>query len=204
MDKKYIWYLLIPLCLAIYFVYHWQEEKERESYIMNPPLEEDPIASEQNKDQDNAVDEETVIKVDVKGAVQSPGVYIATKGDRVIDIITKAGGFTKEADQNQVNLAKYVQDEMVIFVPKKGEEVFTPDDIETSHPSSESNKGKVNINQANETELQTIPGIGPSKAKAIVEYREQNGLFKRIEDIKNVTGIGDKTFDKLKEHITVQ
>ncbi|MFD2446131.1 helix-hairpin-helix domain-containing protein [Bacillus sp. CGMCC 1.16607] len=146
------------------------------------------------------VPEEPVnIMVDVKGAVIQPGVYHAIQGERVIDLIHKAGGFTKNADQNQVNLSEHIEDEMVIFVPILGDAGGVSQEMGSSGKST-----LININKASDSELQNLPGIGPSKAIAIIEYRETNGGFKKIEDLKKISGIGEKTFEKLAPLITVK
>lgn len=191
--------ILLIIVLFSFGIYHVYENKKERSEFYDIYEEEIEEKEEKNEELNS------LFKVDIKGAVKNPGVYSAQKGERVVDLITKAGGFTENADQNQVNLAQYVEDEMVIYVPQKGEisESITNSSFSTSANSS-SNQGKININKANETELQTIPGIGPSKAKAIIEYREQNGPFQQIEDIQNVSGIGEKTFEKLKDFITVK
>ena len=127
-------------------------------------------------------------------------------GDRVIDGLKAAGGMTKNADQREVNLAQRLRDEMEIYVPKKGE-TLRLGAAEVQQPGSEAdnsgNQNKVSINQASEAQLETIPGIGPSKAKAIIDYRNKHSRFKALTELKNISGIGDKTFEKLKDHITL-
>lgn len=153
---------------------------------------------------DEVIDE--IVIVDVKGAVKMPGVYEAKANDRVVDMINKAGGLMETADEAKINFAIRVEDEMVIYIPKIGEEVAEIEDVPTSGESTGQGKsdGKVNLNTANETELQTLPGIGPAKAAAIIEFRETNGPFKVIEDLKSISGIGDKTFEKLQDQIKVK
>ena len=143
------------------------------------------------------------ILVDVKGAVNNPGVYSLMLDDRVIDAITIAGGYTAEADSAYINHAQKLVDEMVIYVPKIGEDMSIEQKTTVSSPvtSGQASTGKVNLNTATEAELTTLPGIGPAKAKAILEYRDQKGRFKSIDDLKNVSGICEKTFEKLKEYI---
>ncbi|MBD8003636.1 helix-hairpin-helix domain-containing protein [Bacillus norwichensis] len=140
--------------------------------------------------------------VDVKGAVSSPGLYEAKEGDRILDAIEQAGGLIKTADAKQVNFAQKIHDEMVIYVPEKGEVVDEVLPVMSDHSSSQT-EGKININRADLSELQTLSGVGPAKAQAIIDYREEQGPFKRVEDIQNVSGIGEKTFEKLQESITV-
>lgn len=140
--------------------------------------------------------------VDVKGAVSSPGLYEAKEGDRVLDAIDQAGGLIKTADEKQVNFAQKVHDEMIIYIPEKGEVVEEALPAMAA-PSSTQAAGKININRADLSELQNLPGVGPAKAQAIIDYREEQGPFKKVEDIQNVSGIGEKTFEKLQESITV-
>ncbi|WP_313432064.1 helix-hairpin-helix domain-containing protein [Siminovitchia terrae] len=140
--------------------------------------------------------------VDVKGAVSSPGLYEAKEGDRVLDAIDQAGGLIKTADEKQVNFAQKVHDEMIIYIPEKGEVVEEALPAMAA-PSSTQAAGKININRADLSELQNLPGVGPAKAQAIIDYREDQGPFKKVEDIQNVSGIGEKTFEKLQESITV-
>ncbi|YCI75481.1 helix-hairpin-helix domain-containing protein [Bacillus sp. R1-10] len=149
------------------------------------------------------------IKVDVKGAVKSPGIFTAQAGDRVIDLISSAGGFTEKADKDKVNFAQIIEDQMVIYVPEMGEEdkgnleniqVGTSGDAVTKGTSG----GLVNLNTATQEDLQTLTGIGPSKATAILEYRETVGKFKEVDELKQVTGIGDKTFERLRDSVSVK
>ena len=146
--------------------------------------------------------QETVIFVDIKGAVKNPGVYQMKAGDRVKDAIDAAGGLTEEADSQKVNLAKRLEDQMVIVVPKVGEEV---EEILAGETSKEATKeGKVNINTATVEELKTLKGVGEKKAEAIIEYRKKNGSFKTKEDLMKVRGIGKKLFESFQERIVTQ
>lgn len=145
-------------------------------------------------------EEENQVIVDVKGEVQQPGVYEMRQGDRVTDAISSAGGFRETADQNQVNLAGKLKDEMVIYVPKEGEIPSQP----LLPMQQEESANAVNINSASSEELQSLPGIGPAKAEAIITYRDEQGGFKKKEDLMNVSGIGEKSFEKIKEHVTIQ
>jgi len=156
---------------------------------------------EETKREKNAGEEAVII--DLKGAVKNPGVYQMKVGDRVHDALKKAGGTVKKADQKQINLAAVLQDGMVVYIPFEGEE--TPGSLSEAGSRAEGNSGDVvNINTASSEELQAIPGIGPSKAEAVIEYREENGPFQIIEDITNVSGIGEKSFERIKSSITVK
>lgn len=147
-----------------------------------------------------------VLYVDVGGAVARPGVYKMNAGDRVFEAVEKAGGLTKKADTSALNQAEEVKDGQKIQIPEKGENAGAPDAgaAESSLSSAASAPGgKININTADSTDLQQLSGVGPATAQKIIDYRTQNGPFKRIDDLKNVSGIGEKTFDKMKENITI-
>ncbi|MGV3467329.1 MAG: helix-hairpin-helix domain-containing protein [Heyndrickxia sp.] len=186
------------LSLAIYVYFYQQRSVEQKNNeISFSPIEEvQEVENNQDENKENGK-----MMIDVKGAVLHPGVYDGNEEERVIDLIQKAGGFQKKADQRKVNLAEKVHDEMVIYVPKKGENPDNELNFETTIASPDNNK--VNINTADLEQLQTLTGIGPSKASAIIEYREKNGGFKKVEDLTNITGIGEKTFEKLRDSITV-
>ena len=146
--------------------------------------------------------QETVIFVDIKGEVKNPGVYQMKVGDRVKDALEAAGGLTEEADSQKVNLAKRLEDQMVIVVPKVGEEA---EEIPAGATSKEATKeGKVNINTATVEELKTLKGVGEKKAEAIIEYRKKNGSFQTKEDLMKVRGIGKKLFESFQERIVTQ
>lgn len=158
-----------------------------------------------------------IIYVDIKGAVKKPGVYKMEIGSIVQDVIMRAGGLKTNAYTKNINLAQVLKNEMVIYIfsnseIKKATEVIITDTtckcevIEVNNCTSEktttNNKSLVNINTATLEELLTISGIGESKAKSIIEYRNTN-KFTSIEDIKNVSGIGESLFVKIKDYITV-
>lgn len=144
------------------------------------------------------------VLIDIKGAVKLPGVYELANGERIIDAVDKAGGFLASADTRKVNLAALLADEMVIYVPEEGEEVEEVSLVVTPSPEDGKDTGqsKVNINTATVEELTTLSGIGPSKANAIIEYRQENGLFKSVDEMLNVTGIGEKSLEKIRDDIT--
>ncbi|MBS4173603.1 helix-hairpin-helix domain-containing protein [Bacillus sp. FJAT-49736] len=196
-NKKIVYGSVVAVIIIIIYFYN---QKPNEDITEN--LQQTPLHAEKKEDITQSDKQNTKMLVDVKGAVAKPGVYEAKEDNRVIDIIQKAGGFKKQADQKKVNLAEKVHDEMVIYVPVEGESAES--DINLPSGLQMQENVKVNINTATLDELQTLTGIGPSKAAAIMEYREQNGGFQKVEDIKNVSGIGDKTFEKLKDSIMVR
>ena len=138
------------------------------------------------------------IFVHILGAVERPGLYSLAEGDRAIDAVAAAGGFLDTADQRHVNLARFVVDGEQIAVPAIGE---IPD-AAAGVPGSAVG-GKVNINTADEAGLDTLPRVGPAMAARIIAFREANGRFITIEDLMNVTGVGDKTFEGLRDLVTV-
>lgn len=198
--KEHKMYIAAGIATALFFFYTNIDLKrdipavEEASIVMEslPKHTEEPVKAPP-----------LVMMADIKGAVNKPGVYEVGEENRVIDIIELAGGLAADADASALNFAMRVSDEMVIYVPRKGE---NPGEVETIVQSSEQGGGSktVNLNKASKTELETLPGIGPSKAEAIIEYRETNGPYKTIDDLKSISGIGDKTFEKLKELISVK
>lgn len=198
----------------VYYFYIYQPGTTKEKSIA--AIETSSPSMSQNKadqaksqnEPENKVKKEVDVIVDVKGEIKQPGVYHSNQNERVIDVIGRAGGLTDKADQTQVNLSAHVQDEMVIYIPAKGESTpVSPGNSSISKATTNgagAQNGKININKADENELQNLPGIGPSKAASIIQYRQENGLFQNIEDVKKISGIGDKTFEKLKDSISVQ
>lgn len=157
-------------------------------------------------DTDSAVIKD--IKVYVCGAVQRPDVYEISADSRIVDAVSAAGGFAIDAYPEAMNLAETVSDGSRIYVPTKEEVdalavVYSDTGSETGGTMSDST-GRVNINTATLEELTTLPGIGDTRARAIIDYREQNGAFGNIEDIMQVTGIKEKSFSKIKDSICVK
>lgn len=196
-------YVAGGIIIGIVFIYFLIDPLEDQSNM----FEEEWLDDEENVLKGNVEDAaEVVMKVivDVKGAVRKPGVYEAESDERVIDMINKAGGLTETADEAKINFAIRVEDEMVIYVPEVGEEMEQVEGTVTAAGSTEQADGKININTADESQLQTLPGIGPAKAAAIIEFRDKSGPFKAIEDLKMISGIGEKSFEKLQDSIKVK
>lgn len=148
----------------------------------------------------------SVLVIDVKGAVKKPGIYQLRKPARIYQVIEAAGGSASDADLSKLNLAQEVIDGSVIYIPRKGEEnpptFFTPTDDGTSR-SVTGQSGKISVNSASAKELEELPGVGPAKAEAIIQYREQNGPFQRVSDVAKVPGIGEKLLERFQDLITV-
>jgi competence protein ComEA len=155
------------------------------------------------------------IMVHVVGAVQEPGVYTLEHDARVRDAVELAKP-SEEADLSQINLAGFLEDASQIYIPKQGEKAQVVTNSSGSSGSSASSgssgtsgtgagqgKGLVNINQATQKELETLPGVGPAYAARIIEYRESKGYFSKVEDLTKISGIGPATLEKLKPYVTV-
>ena len=167
---------------------------------------ENETNNENNIDEENEVLEEIVVHV--TGEVNKPGIVVLKSNSRIADAINEAGGATKEADLNQINLAYILEDGQKIYIPNKNEKIDEDEYITEGNRNNIGNNNskegeKVNINEAMQTELEELPGIGPSLASRIIEYREQNGDFKKIEELQNVKGIGDAKYNDIKDKVTV-
>lgn len=202
LQSKFGW-LLIPavviVLLAIYFLIP-QEKPEEDLQASLDLIQAEPPQQTETPTQTVVP---TTVMVDIKGQVAKPGVYELPADSRTTDAIDAAGGFLEAAEPKAINLAMKVADEMVIYVPKAGEEAALPTAQPGATAAGGAKEALVNLNTATDAELMTLPGIGPSKAAAIIAYRTDSGNFQKVEDLTNVTGIGDKTFEKLKDSITV-
>jgi competence protein ComEA len=194
--------------VIVLFLLKFPGSEAKEKIIPEVPaqVEEEAEGAELNEEseqkQQGDIEGEDSVFVDVKGSVKKPGLYKVKRGERLKFVIDRAGGFTAEADVKLINLAVKVTDEMLIYVPEMGE-------VQSEIPVIQGEQGgsdetKINLNSATLEEFETLPGIGPAKAATFVQYRDENGPFNKIEDIKNISGIGDKTFEKLKDYIFVQ
>ena len=205
-NKKFLLIVGVGLILlALYRIYPSMEGKEENEYFsFEDTLKEDDLIT--NESVEKVESSNTVIMVDVKGAVKYPGVYEMNETARVNDAIKTAGGLLENAEEDAINFAMRLSDEMVIHVPFVGEEgsVALTEMSQQTTSQGEAENNVININKASEEELQEIPGIGPSKAKAIIEYRETNGTFTSKEQMKEISGIGEKTYEKLESYITVK
>lgn len=197
-NKKIIVYILIGIVVVIGAIklidIYYQNNNNEEITIQNVLTTEDEPEKLENE----------TIKVYVTGEVKNQGVIELEQGSRIVDAIEKAGGQTEEANLKNVNLAYELEDGQKIYIPNKSEENTNEitDDGVTGIDSKENDT--ININKADEKELQELNGIGESLASSIIKYREDNGKFKNIEDLKNVPGIGESKFSNIKEKIKVK
>lgn len=144
--------------------------------------------------------EKSIIEVYISGEVKKPSVYQLNEGDRIQKLVELAGGFTDKADTSQINLALRLKDEDYILVPQKQ---AAANNEGTAAAITSTQNSKININTADAAALEKLPRIGPALSQRIIDYRDKNGPFKDIKDIKKVSGIGDKMFENLKDKITV-
>lgn len=199
--EKYKKYL--PVCVviivAISIIYIFVPKKATVSDWEELPMEQSETFTMETTSSSSSAK----IVVDIKGEVKKPGVYELESGARVEEIVLLADGFTDTAEERQLNLAEKLTDQQMIYVPNKEEakELVISPVANEGNTSTESSL--VNINTADITELQTLTGIGPAKAQAIIDYRDENGQFKTIEELKEVSGFGEKTVEKLKESIII-
>ena len=192
---------IIGTIMLFYIGYYIMNKVENTNYI---EIEESEEIN--NNEEINLVEEEK-IKVHITGEVENEGIIEIDKDSRIADVIEEAGGLTDDADTSKINLAYQVKDGQKIYIPNTEEELeeeyITENAGDGVLPEEEKVGGKVNINTAKQTELETLTGIGPSTALKIINYRNQNGDFENIEDIKNVPGIGEAKFENIKNDICV-
>lgn len=191
--KRYGW--IIISCIAGGILLFITSKTEPKKAVVVTDHSSNGVEDVQESSSSGTVENVDQVMVDVKGEVQHPGVYDISIHARVDDVLALAGGLTENADELQINKAQKVHDEMMIYVPRIDE--TAQDDIASSTSQT------VRINYASKEEIVELPGIGPSKADAIVQYREENGLFTSIEDLLQVSGIGEKTLESLREYIQV-
>ncbi len=215
-KKKIIISIILIVILVIAFGaymvigYSNFDELNLENEVLAQATQNDVENVEEDTENNNEAEEKIVIHI--TGEVKKEGLVYLNKGARIADAIEAAGGETEEADLSQVNLAYELQDGQKIYIPNKNEQVseyITKNSgnnvLMEGSSSSNSTEGseKVNINTASQSELETLSGIGPSLAQRIIEYREENGDFKSIEELKNVKGIGDAKYENIKDNVTV-
>lgn len=170
-------------------------------------IEENEMIFEEKKedeDKEEFFDEkEDFIVIDICGQINNPGIVTLARNSRVIDAVEKAGGLLKDADRNRINLARRLLDEEKIYIPKIGEQLESINVINLTTSEKELEDEKININVANKEKLESLPGIGPSLAQRIIEYRKKK-TFNNINEINNVSGIGEKKFEAIEELIKVE
>jgi len=205
-TQKYMYSVAVLILIIISGTIYIRQEKATEINLGEITAIEEPCDVAGIEVNTETKPEE--ISVYICGFVARPGVVKVKEGARLEEAVELLGGVKEEADLNAVNLAYKLIDEDMIYIPKKGENpeiaVKTMPGVNTVKNITVDKSKKVNINTAGERELDTLEGVGPATAKAIIEYRDQKGPFKSIEDIKKVKGIGDAKFNSMKDEITVE
>lgn len=212
-KQKIISITVITIAIIAIFVYIYNKNNNYntidESEILVNSFDENNLEKESKNGE-----EKQIIIIHIAGEVNNPGVVRMEEGKRIGDAIELAGGLTEYADITEINLAYVLEDGMKIKIPnlndkdKENEEYIISDngnDSRSENSNIRKDKGNmININKATQTELETLQGIGPSLATRIIEYREENGKFNSIEDIKNVSGIGENKYEAIKDSISVK
>ncbi|HEP1829669.1 TPA: helix-hairpin-helix domain-containing protein [Streptococcus suis] len=210
MLKEYKWQIALPavagLLMATFLIFSQPAKSDQTGLTDFPQTEQTSSSQEQTEETSTEESEElSQLVVDVKGAVVKPGLYTLEAGARVNDAVEAAGGLTSQADPKSINLAQKLSDEAVVYVASKDENISVVASTTTSSAMSPEEKSTslVNLNTATEADLQTISGIGAKRATDIIAYREANGGFKSVDDLNNVSGIGDKTMESIRPYVTV-
>lgn len=210
MDKKEIIktiiLIIVIIGIVVYAIITYKSQVNDFVYY-NEIVDEnviDEVITEDIKD-----GEVSKIKVYITGEINNPGVKELEEGSRIEDIINASGGLTVNADISGVNLAYCLEDGQKVYIPNindeiKNEIVSEENNDRIIENMNEKISEKVNLNQASIEELCELPGVGESLAQRIINYREENGKFKKIEDLKNVSGFGDKKYESLKEYIIIK
>ncbi|HEL2552450.1 TPA: helix-hairpin-helix domain-containing protein [Streptococcus suis] len=210
MLKEYKWQIALPavagLLMATFLIFSQPAKSDQTGLTDFPQTEQTSSSQEQVEEVSTEVSEEpSQLVIDVKGAVVKPGLYTLEADARVNDAVEAAGGLTSQADPKSINLAQKLSDEAVVYVASKDENISVVASTTASSAMSQEEKSTslVNLNTATEADLQTISGIGAKRAADIIAYREANGGFKSVDDLNNVSGIGDKTMESIRPYVTV-
>ena len=194
---------ILVMAIGAFLVLQQQPEANTADF---PTVSTTTANQESTEETSSESPESETILVDVKGAVQSEGVYELSSTARVNDAIEAAGGFSDQADKKSVNLAQKLSDEAVVYVASQGENVSVVQPA-TSSPAAgvtgSENTEKINLNTATVADLTTISGIGEKRANDILAYRDSQGGFTSVDDLNNVSGIGDKTLENIRPYVTV-
>ncbi|WP_047558905.1 helix-hairpin-helix domain-containing protein [Staphylococcus schweitzeri] len=210
--KVYIISAIVSFVLLAGFIFWRQDHQVQNNKVnnndasfkqLNTDNNDIKLVEGQNKDGDKRTKNKGPVYVDVKGAIKHPNVYKMSSVDRVIDLLNKAE-LLEDADVSQINLSEKLTDQKMIYIPRKGQK-----NVESQLGTNKSQVGqsntnvKVNLNTASASELMSVPGVGQTKANAIIEHRNQQGAFQDIEELKKVKGFGSKTFEKLKSYFAI-
>ena len=198
--------LIISVCLILFYNKNKEEDIIYDNFF-ETSNNENIMNLEKTEIEQQEAQEIKKIKVYITGEVNDPGVKELSEGARIEDIINLAGGLTELANIRNVNLAYEIEDGQKIYIPNINEAIenyISEENGEGIVEKDNKSFGKIDINKADLVMLCEIPGVGESLASKIIEYRKQNGKFKKIEDLKNVSGIGEKKFESLRDYIVVK
>lgn len=205
---KRIWIILLGLLMSFVFACSSKEIRIETGESFDEEISIETEAETESKLE--KVDSKALIYVYVCGQVKAPGVYVLSEGDRMYQVIDLAGGVLPEGDATRLNLAETLYDGQKIYVPsweetkESGYEEFLDENpTAISHDLQDSTDDLVNLNKASKDQLMTLDGIGESKAEAIIRYRDEQGLFRSIEELMNVPGIKEGTYSKIKDRISI-
>ncbi|MEH6933225.1 helix-hairpin-helix domain-containing protein [Bacillus sp. JJ783] len=193
-SKK--WLGLVVIIGTLIFLFFWKTNQQTEQSLITTEVQAKDVEKKSKPKVLDTKEQKKIIIIDVKGAVVREGVYEMKEGDRAKDAVEKAGGFLLEADVKKVNLAQIVQDQMILYVPNKNEQV-------QEVAAFSKGEAKIQINAASKEQLEKITGIGSRKAESILKYREEHGPFQKIEDLLEIDGIGAKSLEKIKDQIII-
>ena len=199
LHKETIKKAALPVVVVAALLFFWMGENGEKAQIKENDRPVSEIVEQQSVEETSIDDVKSEIYVDISGCVYNPGVYKIKGGTRLFQVSEKAGGLTPEADTDSINQAEEVYDGQKILISSKG----NSGENQMSPAVQESQNGKININTADSLKLQEIPGVGPTTAQKIIDYRQNYGKFKSKEDIVNVSGIGEKTYENIKDYIIV-
>ena len=184
-------------------IYVVSESKENNKQLVNEKQSSKELSNKDIKRDDNKIEKNIImITIHISGEVNNPGVVNIESDKRLSDAVDKLGGITENADLNNINLAMKIEDAKHYIIPKLGEEIKNNEVINYENQNN-SDSNKININKATVEELDKLPGVGQATANKIINYREENGDFKSIEELKNVNGIGNKKYEQIKDEITL-
>ena len=220
-NKKVIGIIIVLILMVSISLLTYGRNKEnvfKDEYMQSIFIDEDSINAEENinidylqsnTERNNKVDNDILegnsnskIVVEIKGEVMNPDVYTLNEGSIIKDLIEVAGGLTQEADISNINRAKEIKNhELIIIRNINDTDIEEQEQVEDYEINEESDDERISINDSDLSKLKEIPGIGEVKANAIILYREENNGFKSIDELKNVDGIGEKTFEKIKDSI---
>lgn len=201
-QEKIVLLLIVTVIITIFGCRFYLQEKNKITIV---PSNQENLSTQQSVADTS---QEEICIIHIAGAVKQPGVYRISSGERIIDVVKMAGGALERAHLDMVNLAAPIHDGQKIIIPfmpeERDDELLRIAEQGLTIPESDysANSGLININSATARELELLPGIGPALAERILEFRKNNGMFRKIEDIKGVSGIGQKRFDAIKEMIT--